>query len=101
WTVPTGRLLRRIPCPTSYVYGLAFSPNGQTLATAGTRVVGLWDTATGKALHPTEGHPGEVRALEFAPDNQTLLTRGLGDPIPECALKTATQPPRITAATPS
>jgi WD40 repeat protein len=60
------------------VSAVAFSPDGKTVASAGTRTVGLWEAATGKELHPLRGHPGEVGAIVFAPDGKTVLTGGYG-----------------------
>jgi WD40 repeat protein/tRNA A-37 threonylcarbamoyl transferase component Bud32 len=55
--------------------GLAFSPNGRLLASAGSdHVVRLWDLATGKELHALTGHTDSVVRVAFHPDGRTLAS---------------------------
>jgi WD40 repeat protein len=59
------------------VTGLALSPDGKTLAVAGSGVE-LWQTATGQrigATLPPAGH-GRYRAVAFSPDGTMLVTLG-------------------------
>jgi hypothetical protein len=57
------------------VRGIAWSPNGRTVALAARGEVALLDVATGVAhVVPVEG----VRALVFAPDGRLALLRGNG-----------------------
>ena len=62
------------PGPHLAVYGVAFSPDGRLLATAGYdgRV---WDPATGKQLRIL-GHTGPVWGVAFSPDGRLLGTAG-------------------------
>jgi WD40 repeat protein/predicted Ser/Thr protein kinase len=72
----------------SYVYPVAFSPDGQWIASGGWDKpapeggahpsVRLWDAATGETC-ATLPHPGIVRTLAFAPDGRWLATGGDGD----------------------
>jgi WD40 repeat protein len=57
---------------------VAFSPDGKTLATAGTRdhAIRLWEAATGKELQPAAGHTGIVQSMHFAADGKTLISLG-------------------------
>ncbi|HUE72151.1 MAG TPA: serine/threonine-protein kinase [Pirellulaceae bacterium] len=56
----------RVPGPSLNV---AFSPNGQRLATGGKKnTVIIWDVETGRELQTLEGHNGEVYTVAFSPD---------------------------------
>jgi WD40 repeat protein len=70
-----------VPDTTTHVWttGLAFSPDGKTLAVGAIDgVARLLDAATGKALHEMTGHTGwiVIRGVLFAPDGKTLATAG-------------------------
>jgi WD40 repeat protein/serine/threonine protein kinase/Flp pilus assembly protein TadD len=77
---PIGRPLEH---PAAYVYAIAFSPDGKTVATAtvnaysgGQGECRLWDVATGKARGEPLPHPTGIIAVTFSPDGQTLATAG-------------------------
>ena len=53
---------------------VAFSPDGQTIATASSdNTVKLW-TREGKPLHTITGHSNDVTTVAFSPDGQTIAT---------------------------
>lgn len=64
-----------LSCPSGEVSRLAFSPNGQTLASGGASgSVILWSVSAGKQLQYLAGHTGLVTALAFSPDGRTLAS---------------------------
>ncbi len=54
---------------------VAFSPDGQTLASGGEdQMVKLWEVNTGQYLKTLQGHGNCVRSIVFSPDGQTIAS---------------------------
>jgi WD40 repeat protein len=57
------------------VNGVAFSPDGQLLGTAGNDgIVRLWAVGTGTQLSWLRGHSGPIRSVRFSPDGSLAAT---------------------------
>ncbi len=68
-------LVRTLTGTTGGVNGVAFSPDGQLLATACSNATAqLWDPNTGDCLLTLTGHTGQVRGVAFSPDGRLLAT---------------------------
>lgn len=61
---------------TGAIFDLSFSPDGQSLASAGAdSTIILWDTATRQPLGPPlTGHTAEVTSAAFSPDGRILAS---------------------------
>ncbi|MCI0458831.1 MAG: WD40 repeat domain-containing protein [Gemmataceae bacterium] len=61
------------------ILALAFSPDGQVLATAGVSgSIRLWDARTGRERRRLKGHQGPVSFLAFSADGQILVSQSRG-----------------------
>ena len=82
WDVETGTQKKTLPRSTLAVYSVAFSPDGQTLAsgvkdqTDKNITVQLWDVETGTQKKTLTGHAYLVYGVAFSPDGNTLATAG-------------------------
>ncbi len=73
WDVATGRELE--PLGQTYADWLAFSPDGQTVASGGwERTVKIWQTEPPSHLATLQGHMDVIYHGIFSPDGKTLAT---------------------------
>ncbi len=71
----TGEIQHKITKHTDWVTALAFSPNGQFLATADRNGgLSLWDPDTGQELFTLGGHKSAVTALSWRADSKLLAS---------------------------
>lgn len=75
WDTATGRPLRTLAGHPGGG-GLAFAPDGRTLATAAHGTVRLWDTATGRPGTTFDGHVGDITAVALGPGGRTVAVGG-------------------------
>ena len=86
WDAENGRELLTLQGHTNDVWNVAFSPDGQRLASAGGGEVRVWDAQTGQQLLALKGQGERGGYLAFSRDGHWLVAnRQLWDatPLPE------------------
>ena len=76
WDVDTRRQRAFMQAPMGRVNNLAFSPDGQTLASGMSwrNTILIWDVSNRRLLSVLTGHGSDITALVFAPDSITLAS---------------------------
>jgi WD40 repeat protein len=71
---------RKLAGHRDFISGLAFSPDGLTLATGSMDgTIRLWNTTTGDSFARLPGHMQEATDVAFSPDGRTLASLGLNE----------------------
>ncbi|MDY7023563.1 MAG: NB-ARC domain-containing protein, partial [Cyanobacteriota bacterium] len=83
WDVKTGKLIAICQGHLNWVRTVAFSPDGEMLASGGAdRLVKLWNVRTGACIKTYSGQAGEVFSVAFSGDGSKIASGG-GD----CTIK--------------
>ena len=73
--VATAQLKATLEGHTDLVWSVAFSPNGQTLASGSQdRTIRLWNPNNGNLKRTLRGHRDAVNSVAFSPDGRTLAS---------------------------
>jgi RNA polymerase sigma factor (sigma-70 family) len=83
WDLATGRQVSMMEGHRGSIRSLAYSPDGQLLAscsadlgTVKDSTLRVWDATTGRELRRLEGHMGLVNELAFTRDGRSLVSAG-------------------------
>jgi len=77
WTVATGKEQTNFKVNTDWLWCLALSSDGKTLASGDAEgTIQVWDVTAGKELAAFKGNRGWVACIAFSPDGKTLASGG-------------------------
>lgn len=75
WNWQTGHCLQTLHGHSSWVWSVAWHPNGQILASGSyDRTIKLWDSDAGKCLQTLEGHTAPIASVAFSPTGEWLAS---------------------------
>ena len=78
WDVATKKNITALVGHTNWVYSVAFSPDGRTIASGGGRfedyAIRLWDAQSSTHLKTLMGHTERTSSVAFSPDSNTLAS---------------------------
>lgn len=75
WNVRTGKEIFTLQGHSSWVNSIAFSPDGQTLASGSRdKTIKLWDVGTKREKQVLKGHVDWVNSVAFSPNGRILAS---------------------------
>jgi eukaryotic-like serine/threonine-protein kinase len=76
WDVPSNALVRRFPGLGRFVWGLAFTPEGQVVSATVDGTLRLWDAGSDEPVRVFQGHEGPVVAVIVLKGGRWALSGG-------------------------
>ena len=74
WQLADGKQILTLDGGASWIWSIAFSPDGKTLANCDDKAVKLWDLHTQQCHTTLKGHLSWIYQVAFSPDGQRLAT---------------------------
>jgi WD40 repeat protein len=75
WDVQSKSQLAVLQGHESYVYSVAFSPDGSKIVSGSyDKTIRLWDIQSGSELAVLKGHEDYVRSVAFSPDGSKIVS---------------------------
>jgi WD40 repeat protein len=81
WDATSGTFSRTLSGQEGYGISVAFSPDGQWLASASVRDVKLWSSTPGSLVRTLPGQSGNLRPVAFSPNGQSFVSASDGGTI--------------------